>query len=323
MTPSGTKIAHGVGDLSRYAGESPERLEDVLHALSDERVVRALPAKNGGGPRYEIYHDVLAGAVLDWGARHEAERALAEERAAARRRYRRLAAIIGLGAVALLLMGLLTAYAFDQRREAQEKTQAAEAARAEAEQNEQKAEGQERKTNDALEESERRRVLLVKARNRADAQTDRANAETDRANKQANRANDATRRANDETDRANLEAARADAGRKDANVAKAEAVQSKNAEVVQRKKAERAFKNEQKAKGQAITSRDQSRASALVAEAISLLNIDPEQSLQLALQSAPMASTSGLEDTLRDGLMQCPRQRSAAERERGCHTPST
>ena len=182
VTPSGTKIAHGVGDLSRYAGESPERLEDVLHALSDERVVRALPAKNGGGPRYEIYHDVLAGAVLDWGARHEAERALAEERAAARRRYRRLAAIIGLGAVALLLMGLLTAYAFDQRREAQEKTQAAEAAQADAEQNEQKAEGQERKTNDALEESERRRVLLVKARNRADAQTDRANAETDRAN---------------------------------------------------------------------------------------------------------------------------------------------
>ena len=80
VTPSGTKIAHAVGDLSRYAGESPERLEDVLHTLSSERVVRALPGRNGGGARYEIYHDVLAGAVLDWGARHEAERALAEER---------------------------------------------------------------------------------------------------------------------------------------------------------------------------------------------------------------------------------------------------
>ena len=98
VTPSGTKIAHAVGDLSRYAGESPERLEDVLHALSIERVVRALPGRNGGGARYEIYHDVLAGAVLDWGARHEAERALVEERAAARRRHRRLAAIIGFGA---------------------------------------------------------------------------------------------------------------------------------------------------------------------------------------------------------------------------------
>ena len=49
VTPSGTKIAHAVGDLSRYAGEPPERLEDVLHALSTERVVRALPARNGGG----------------------------------------------------------------------------------------------------------------------------------------------------------------------------------------------------------------------------------------------------------------------------------
>ena len=71
------------------------------------------------------------GAVLDWGARHEAERALAEERAAARRRHRRLAAIIGLGARSAALMGLLTAYAFQQRGEAQEKAQAAEAAQAE------------------------------------------------------------------------------------------------------------------------------------------------------------------------------------------------
>ena len=303
VTPSGTKIAHGVGDLSRYAGESPERLEDVLHSLSDERVVRALPARNGGGPRYEIYHDVLAGAVLDWRARHEAERALAEERAAARRRYRRLAAIIGFGAVALLAMGLLTAYAFDQRREAQEKTKLALAARAAAEKSAEKAENQEKKTNAALAKSQRSRVALVKERNRADDETDRANAEADRANDETDRANDETDRANDEADRANREAARANDERDDANVAKAEAVQSKNAEVVQRKKAERAFKNEQRAKGQAITSRDQAQASALVAEAVSLLNINPEESLQLALRSAPMASTPGLEDTLRDALM--------------------
>ena len=80
-------------------------------------------------------------------------------------------------------------------------------------------------------------------------------------------------------------------------------MRSKNAEVVQRKKAERAFKNEQGAKRKAVVSRDQARASALVAEAISLLEIDPEQSLQLALRSASMASIAGLEDTLRDGLI--------------------
>ncbi len=53
----------------------------------------------------------------------------------------------------------------------------------------------------------------------------------------------------------------------------------------------------------AVAEKNRAEASALVAEATSLLNIDPEQSLQLALQSAPMASTPGLEDTLRDALM--------------------
>lgn len=127
VTPSGTKIAHGVGDLSRYAGESPERLEDVLHALSTERVVRALPGRNGGGVRYEIYHDVLAGAVLEWGARHEAERALSQEREEARRRQRRLLAIAVGAMTALVLVGALAAYALVQRADARDRARAAKA----------------------------------------------------------------------------------------------------------------------------------------------------------------------------------------------------
>ena len=303
VTPSGTKIAHGVGDLSRYAGESPERLEDVLHSLSNERVVRALPARNGGGPRYEIYHDVLAGAVLDWGARHEAERALGEERAAARRRYRRLAAIIGFGAVALAAMGVLTAYAFQQRSEAREQAKVAEAAQAEAEANAQKAEDQEEKTNAALKESEETRAELVKERDRADNESERANEEAARANAEKARASNETNRATSEAGRANREAARAKEERDNARLATADAIRSKNAEVVQRKKAEGAFKNEQRAKQQAVASRDEARASALVADAISLLRIAPEESLQLGLLSAALSPTSGLEDTLRDALI--------------------
>ena len=249
VTPSGTKIAHAVGDLSRYAGEPPERLEDVLHALSDERVVRALPSRNGGGARYEIYHDVLADAVLAWGARHEADRALAEERAAARRRYRRLAAIIGLGSVALLLMGLLTAYAFDQRSEAQEKTRIALVASAAAEASAKKATSAEKETDAALEESEQIRVELVKERNRANKERDRANGEAGRANSERDRANGEASRANSERDRANDEADRANDERDTANVAKAEAVRSKNAEAIQRKKAEGALVNEQAGEG--------------------------------------------------------------------------
>ena len=51
------------------------------------------PGRNGGGARYEIFHDVLGAAVLEWGARYEAEQALVEERRAARRRNRRFAFI--------------------------------------------------------------------------------------------------------------------------------------------------------------------------------------------------------------------------------------
>jgi WD40 repeat protein len=302
VTPSGTKIAHEVGDLSRYAGESPARLEDVLHALSSERVVRALPGRNGGGTRYEIFHDVLADAVLDWRARHEAERALVEERAAARRRHRRLAAIIGFSAVALAAMGLLTAYAFSQRSEARDKTRIARAAQGAAERSARKATDEEAKKDEALKESQRKGVQLIKERDRADDESDRANLEADRANHETRRANLQSDRANDEADRANEEADRADEERDEADVARADAVDSKDAEIAQRKKAERALENEKRARGQVIVSRDQARASALVSRAITLLDNEPEQSLRLALQSAGIARTARLDITLRDGL---------------------
>jgi len=302
VTPSGTKIAHGVGDLSRYAGESPERLEDVLHALSDERVVRALPARNGGGPRYEIYHDVLAGAVLDWGARHEAERALAEERAAARRRHRRLAAIMGLALVALALMGLLTVYAFSQRTEAREQAQAAEAAQLAAEESEQEADAERDATKAALAKSEKSEQKAIDAQKDTEAALTRESEQREVAENETRRANEATDRANKETDRANEATADAEALAESEKKAKEDALDSKSAEVVQRKNAERAFANETRAKRQALASRDQARANALVAQATALLDTDPELSLHRALQSASIASTPGLEDTLRAGL---------------------
>ena len=203
MTPSGTKIAHAVGDLSRYAGEPPERLEDVLHTLSSERVVRALPGRNGGGARYEIYHDVLAGAVLEWGARHEADRALVAEREAARRRHRRLAIIVGLALVGFAFMSLLTAYAFTQRSEARQKAALAAAAQLQAENSAQVADEKTEQTRKALVKARRSEAKAVKERNRADAalgreeqqraiaeeETDRADANAEQANEEADRAN--------------------------------------------------------------------------------------------------------------------------------------
>ena len=310
VTPSGTKIAHAVGDLSRYASERPERIEDVLHTLSTERVVRALPGRNGGGARYEIYHDVLAGAVLDWGARHEAERALVEERAAARRRHRRLAIIVVLALVALALMGLLTAYAFSQRSEARQQAALASAQRVKAELNakaardarkdSEKSEAKAIKrgkaaTASAKDARESKRIALLEAAesNRQRLRADAAAATSERLKNAAISAkNDAVESKNE-----------AIVSKNEAIVSKNEAIVSKN-EAVARAQQGQARRHE-RAKGTRgeAAQRRLAEAGELVARAVTLLDTDPEQSLQLALRSSTVARTARLEGALRDGLM--------------------
>jgi WD40 repeat protein len=97
VTPSGTKIAHRVGDLAAYAQIEETRLEPLVDRLAgDVRILR--PAGDG---RFEIYHDALAGPILDWNARWQA-------RLRRRRERRRLAVI---GAVALVLAAIAVAIA--------------------------------------------------------------------------------------------------------------------------------------------------------------------------------------------------------------------
>jgi hypothetical protein len=73
VTPSGTKIAHSVADLAVYAGLPEADLRPVLEALSKPtaRVLQPVaPALDGPAVvRYEIFHDVLAPAILDWRTR--------------------------------------------------------------------------------------------------------------------------------------------------------------------------------------------------------------------------------------------------------------
>jgi WD40 repeat protein len=127
VTPSGTKIAHAVEDLARYAEEDPARLEPVLAGLDAARILRRVPGRAGGPPRYEIFHDVLAPAILAWRARHEAERALERERAAARRRHRKLALVAAASLVALAATLALAVWALAQRSEARDQARSAEA----------------------------------------------------------------------------------------------------------------------------------------------------------------------------------------------------
>jgi serine/threonine protein kinase len=73
VTPSGTKIAYTVADLEYYA-RSTRPLQPVLNKLAQGNVRIMRPVTSPGEPgviRYQIYHDVLAPAVLDWRARFE------------------------------------------------------------------------------------------------------------------------------------------------------------------------------------------------------------------------------------------------------------
>ena len=117
VTPSGMKIAHRAGDLAGYASIGEAETQHVLQRLVEERIVRA--AENGAeGPRYEIFHDVLAEAVLAWRTEHEAGRKLEAEREAAGRRHRRLLAL-AIGALVLIaILGAIAVYALVQRGDA-------------------------------------------------------------------------------------------------------------------------------------------------------------------------------------------------------------
>jgi Novel STAND NTPase 1 len=82
VTPSGTKIAHTAGDLSEYTMVPKADLDKVLEKLSggEIRILRpvAPPSDDVGDYRYEIFHDVLAAAVLDWRGRYMSSRERAE-----------------------------------------------------------------------------------------------------------------------------------------------------------------------------------------------------------------------------------------------------
>jgi Novel STAND NTPase 1 len=88
VTPSGTKIAWTATDLSALAYPEPDhaewaypQVESILKKLSegDARILRPVAPPGGQGPmRYEIFHDILGPALLDWRARKIKDRELAD-----------------------------------------------------------------------------------------------------------------------------------------------------------------------------------------------------------------------------------------------------
>ena len=92
ITPSGTIIALGESDLAEYTGRSDSETRVLLERLasSDARILRAVPPPLGkeGQTRFEISHDLLGPAILDWSARQRAAQ-LERKVPVRRKRWRR------------------------------------------------------------------------------------------------------------------------------------------------------------------------------------------------------------------------------------------
>jgi hypothetical protein len=88
VTPSGTKIAWTAADLAAVTYPKAEladlafpQVTSVLEKLAegDTRILRPVAPPAGEGPtRYEIFHDILGPAILDWRTRYFNDRELAD-----------------------------------------------------------------------------------------------------------------------------------------------------------------------------------------------------------------------------------------------------
>jgi WD40 repeat protein len=123
VTPSGTKIAHEASDLAQFAGASEAGVRAVVEILADHRILR----RDETG-RWEIFHDVLASAVLGWKTRYELARAVEAER----RRRRRSVAVAACALLAFVVTATVAVWAFVERDNARDRAREARAHELEA-----------------------------------------------------------------------------------------------------------------------------------------------------------------------------------------------
>lgn len=281
VTPSGTKIAHGVRDLAGYAAVDEREAAEVLQRLTAERVVRASSSNGPSTTRYEIFHDVLADAVLAWRSRFEAERQIADERERHERRQRRLIAIGAAALLGLAVMAAIAVYAFAQRSNARHQASVAEAERTRAEQQERNAQQQ---AVVAKQQKRRARAAEAKAtRNAAEANAQRLEALSQKAIAEGNR----------------------EKALRLAALAAAERSHAQKEAALARKQERTAVRAQTLANRQKIIA----HARQLEANARALLTDDPATSVARSLSAIGAFRAAGskapviVEDTLREGLL--------------------
>jgi hypothetical protein len=82
--PDGTKTSYTAGDLADILEVAdPAQASDVLEKLAAIQVLRRVPPPHGSNdpPRYEILHEAMVPAVLDWRSRYVERQRIANEQA--------------------------------------------------------------------------------------------------------------------------------------------------------------------------------------------------------------------------------------------------
>jgi WD40 repeat protein len=297
VTPSGTKIAHGTADLANYASLGEGEVKPMLDSLARQRILRPLGGENGhAGDRYEIFHDVLAGAVLAWRTRHESDAAIAEER----RRRKRFGWIAAVAIVGLALMAALAAFAWSQREEARKQAEAADT------QSLQKARLSSRlvKSNQRLRRQRKKlrssNESLAKARDDANQETQRAEKQKAIADEEARKANAASDKAKRLADDLKIQIARAENGEQ---VAESE---KRNAEIA-RDNANALKVLAQNATSKALVARKRARARLYISRSLHLISTNPEASASAAVAASDLAESKSdvtdAENALRAALV--------------------
>jgi formylglycine-generating enzyme required for sulfatase activity len=125
VTPSGSKIAQTSRDLAHFAHVPENELNAVLKCLASghNRILRPIPPAPDQPdlPRYEIFHDVLSGAILEWRARYSQEQESIRTLQMERKRRVRLGLALLSALILTVVFAGLALFAFQQSREAQEK----------------------------------------------------------------------------------------------------------------------------------------------------------------------------------------------------------
>jgi WD40 repeat protein len=126
VTPTGSKIAHETDDLVAFTERPRQETVALLSALTAQRVLRRVTPPE----RYEIFHDVLAPAVLDWRAHYVQARQETQQRVEERLRAEARSAkkLRLLALVAVLCAVLAIALAWYANRERQRANDAAQRA---------------------------------------------------------------------------------------------------------------------------------------------------------------------------------------------------